>query len=580
MNAPPNLEEVPLDDFTRRFKLRAKSLMWFLGAGASASAGIPTAADLTWLFKQELFVSQRGVPRQAVENLGNEAIRRQLQAHIDTLDQLPKRGSPEEYAALFERAFPTASDRQRFMKGWIRDRRPSYGHYVLGALMASNRTNIIWTTNFDPLVHDASVLAYGSTGPLTTVDLDRAHLGREAVSGERWPVEIKLHGDFRSSRISNTRDELRDLDEEHRQLLVDSSRRFGLVVIGYSGRDKSVMKTLSAALREEDSFPHGLFWLHRQADGAPADSVRRLLNDAANRGIESALVRIYSFDEAMRGIARICNLSDQPPLDDLKAKRGWRSFAPRLSGTLGGPGVRLNALQVTEYPRSCRRVVCSIGGYSEVRDALAKASADFPFARVRSGVLIYGDDASIRDVFDQYSVSKFDEYPIEIRRLRYDSHERGLMCDALVRAICRVACLDYFRRRGVYLLAPAACESDRWTELRKIVKNISGTVPKSLGLKWREGVAIRLAWADDKLWLLVEPRIVFDGLSGANKAAAAEFALRRTSRRYNLKLNQLIGYWAKVFANVGDLRAIGTRSGIDAHFGLSNNLAISERLGA
>lgn len=36
---------VSVDDFVRRFSMRTGNLMWLLGAGASASAGIPTAWD-------------------------------------------------------------------------------------------------------------------------------------------------------------------------------------------------------------------------------------------------------------------------------------------------------------------------------------------------------------------------------------------------------------------------------------------------------------------------------------------------------------------------------------------------------
>ena len=39
---------VAADDFARRFSMRAGSLMWLLGAGASAPAGIPTAWDMIW----------------------------------------------------------------------------------------------------------------------------------------------------------------------------------------------------------------------------------------------------------------------------------------------------------------------------------------------------------------------------------------------------------------------------------------------------------------------------------------------------------------------------------------------------
>ena len=86
--------------------------MWFLGAGASAAAGIPTAWDMIWEFKQQLFVTQRRVSPQTVDDLSNPAIRAQLQAHIDASGNLPVAGADEEYADLFEAALQSESDRR------------------------------------------------------------------------------------------------------------------------------------------------------------------------------------------------------------------------------------------------------------------------------------------------------------------------------------------------------------------------------------------------------------------------------------------------------------------------------------
>ncbi len=36
---------------------------------------------------------------------------------------------------------------------------------------------------------------------------------------------------------------------------------------------------------------------------------------------------------------------------------------------------------------------------------------------------------------------------------------------------------------------------------------------------WREGIGIRLDWADDRLWILIEPRTVFDGITDENRGA-------------------------------------------------------------
>src|ERR1035441_4093396 len=69
------LPEIGADDFARRFSLRSGNLMWLLGAGASASAGIPTADDMIWEFKQTLFVTQRRVSPKMVADLSSAAIR-------------------------------------------------------------------------------------------------------------------------------------------------------------------------------------------------------------------------------------------------------------------------------------------------------------------------------------------------------------------------------------------------------------------------------------------------------------------------------------------------------------------------
>jgi hypothetical protein len=73
---------VAADDFARRFSMRAGNLMWLLGAGASAAGGVPTAWDMIWEFKQQLYVSQRRISPKSVADLANPGARRSLQAFI------------------------------------------------------------------------------------------------------------------------------------------------------------------------------------------------------------------------------------------------------------------------------------------------------------------------------------------------------------------------------------------------------------------------------------------------------------------------------------------------------------------
>lgn len=150
--------------------------MWLLGAGASAAAGIPTAWDMIWEFKQQLYVSQRRVSPKTVADLANPAVQRELQSFIDGLNKYPTVGTPDEYAALFEAVYPSEGDRRTYIAGKLSGAKPSYGHIALATLMNGDRARLVWTTNFDPLVADGCAKVYDGTGHLTIVTLESAGL--------------------------------------------------------------------------------------------------------------------------------------------------------------------------------------------------------------------------------------------------------------------------------------------------------------------------------------------------------------------------------------------------------------------
>lgn len=569
--------EIPLDDFARRFAQRAPRLMWFLGAGASTAAGVPSAEDMCWEFKQTLFVSQRRVSPRSVEDLGSPSIRQQLQAHVDALGRIPRPGAPGEYAALFEETFPAEADRRSYMDTKVAGARPSYGHLALAALMRSQQTRLVWTTNFDALVADASAQVHGTTTPLTTVTLDSPHLLATCLADDRWPIEVKLHGDFRSRRLKNTPDELRGQDVLFRRALSDTCRRFGLVVAGYSGRDDSIMDALCSPLGEPGAFPAGLFWLHRGAS-APLPRVAALLAQAAAAGVEAGIVRIVNFDETLRDLVRLIANLDTTHLDQFGAARRRWSPAPAPSEGRGLPVVRLNALRITTLPSTCRRIVCSVGGHAQAEAAVLTAGVDALVARTRVGVLAFGSDRALRTAFEPFGIESFDLHGIETRRLWWDSGERGLLRAAVARALARKHGLEHVHRRNQDILAPKDPTAPAWAPLRTIAGALNGTVSGHAGLSWREGVSIRLDWAADCLWLLFDPRTVFDGRADDNKAAATDFARERTVRRYNRKLNELLDFWARMLGG-DDLPALGITDGVDAVFRLSSITGFSRRAG-
>ncbi len=446
--------------------------------------------------------------------------------------------------------------------------------------MRAGLTKIVWTTNFDTLIADACAKVYDGTGALTTVALDAPELATETIGAQRWPIEIKLHGDFRSRRLKNTGDELRQQDARLRQVFVDLCRTTGLVVAGYSGRDDSIMDALAEVLNHPNPFPGGLFWLHRGED-PPLPRVTTLLTMAAEKGVDGGLVQIENFDEILRDLLRLISGLNTGVLDAFASARQRWTAPARPGGRKGFPVVRLNGLPLDLLPTVCRRVVCKIGGYAEVLSAVAAAGVDILIGRTRAGVLAFGSDADVRAAFSAFEISEFDLHAIEVHRLRYDSGERGLLRDAISRALARDGRLDLTRRRNVDLLTPAQPDDEVWGPLKSIVGPLFGTVKSQPEIGWTEGIGIRLEWADDRLWLVFEPRTVFEGVTEGNRSASTDFGRERTVKRYNRQLNELIAFWAATLAKDGnDQRALDVSSGVDAVFRLSVDTAFSRRVRA
>ena len=124
-----------LEEFLVTYAIRAPQLMWFLGAGSSAAAGIPTAGDLSWKFKQTLFCASQRLSLRSVEDLSSPAVQKRLTRYFDNLGRFPALGAPDEYAAYFEAAYPHPEDRRTFIDTYVRDGSPSFGHMALAVLL-------------------------------------------------------------------------------------------------------------------------------------------------------------------------------------------------------------------------------------------------------------------------------------------------------------------------------------------------------------------------------------------------------------------------------------------------------------
>ena len=562
-------------EFLRLFQLRATQIMWFLGAGSSRAAGIKTAVDMVWDFKQRLYRSQKKLPPSAITDIGERAVQRKLQAHFDALGGFPPGGSEAEYFAYFEATYHEAKDRRAYLDEQIVRGKPSFGHLALALLMSEDLCRTVWTTNFDRTIEDAAAKVLGGTGRLVVADLGEPGKFRRAFEEGRWPVYGKLHGDYHSQALKNTQAELRAQDEEMRENLIESCRRHGLAVIGYSGRDSSVMDALAEALDDGRGFPGGLFWFKRSQDQLYG-AVRDLIERASGHGIDAHVVEAETFDELFVDLVRYLPETAEKlhTLDD--AVRPRLSSAKPPVSVRSTPAVRTNGLPVVSLPAMCRLVECEIGGYREIQDAVVAVDVDIIARRIGQGVVAFGRDGDVRKTFEPFGINSFDTHPISSTRLCRETGERDLVREALFKAISRQPRLRVERRgRSTFLLPEAGeVEADVFNSGNaRPVDRIAGTVEGTC-VRWSEACGLRIDYRLDRIWLLLEP-MIFTELPRDPPAdlrePTREFVRERRARRHNRMVNALLDGWISLIC--GDEREVRLRTfdigdGVDAEFEL------------
>jgi hypothetical protein len=570
-----------VDEFLRLFPIRSFSLAWFLGAGASASARLPTAGDLIWRFKRTLYCTSTKVDPKTCEDLGNEVVRERLQRYLDSTGKYAGINSPEEYASYFELTYPDPADRRRFLETMLHGATPAYGHHILAALMKVGHARLVWTTNFDRLVEDAAAATFGSTSALTVSTIDSSNVALRALNEGRWPVLGKLHGDFQSVALKNTTEELKTQESALRAALVESCKRFGMIVAGYSGRDESVMNALEEAVSQPNAYPAGLFWITKA--GWPVyRRVEELLARAQGAGIQASLIEVETFDELMGDLAQ--QIEDLPAeiLGTLNKMRSKVSNVPLPGPGSDWPVVRMNAIPVLSWPKECRKFEAKIGGARDVRLLLEGAAANLVAVRSKYGILAFGADSEIRRVFTDHQPEKLNVHSIEVRRLWRETNELNLLRSALVKGLVHDAPFVMWSGRGAHEIRvdDSAATSARLTPLREKLKVIAGIVPGT-NVRWSEAVSIRLEYRMRRLWMLLEPTVWFGKTeSDEERYACGEFVRERQARRYNRLADTLLNAWLQVLLpGTGDatVRAFMDQPGMEARFTFSRRTAFARR---
>ena len=424
-----------LDAFVRSIGIRRTApRSVFVGAGASISSGLPSAQTCIWEWKRSIFLTNNPGLEDQFAELSLPGIRRKIQHWLDRQGGFPTNGAPDEYGFFIQQCFPIAEDRRGYFQNKVRKARPHVGYQLLCHLADANLIRSVWSTNFDGLVTRAA--ASFSLTPLEVGIDSQQRLPRTPTQDEL--LCVSLHGDYRYDVLKNTPDELQTQEAALRKALIEETRTTSLIVVGYSGRDRSIMD----ALHEAYAAPGGgvLFWCGF-SDGDPPDHVATLIRHARDRGRKAYYVPTLGFDDLMTRLALHCLQGEMREAarhciavlapDDLLHREPFQ--IPQFNNaTL----IKSNAFEL-ECPAEVFQFDLKVWPTERVWASLREVAGERPLVAVPlRKVMALGTIEDIRDAFGDNIQGSIARTPVTPDDLRYeDGAVVSLMRQALVRSM-------------------------------------------------------------------------------------------------------------------------------------------------
>ena len=417
---------------------------------------------------------------------------------------------------------------------------------------------------------------------LAVSSLDSVERGERCVRESSWPLLVKLHGDYQSEHLKNTVQELQTQDERLRQLLVEALGSFGLVVVGYSGRDDSVMDALDDAISVDGAMPSGLWWV-AQPGVSINPRVLDLLRRAEERGIEAHVVDSENFDELAGDIEREVDLDDviQKHVSNLRPEPTVVPVALPTKPVERFPALRCSALQVLQLPTEAREVVLDRPVTTVEACKLVRAAEVWATVASHGRTLTaFGADEDIERAFAPVGGRLGGTVNLNCAE---DSLDRGLIYEAFTRAVARHRPLrPFLQRRGhTVLVHPPDEGRDDFIarEHRKSLEelqraygcDLTGTVP-DVKCPFNEAIQVRLEQWEGRWWFVYEPYTWVDlphqraeehtddapdeplaergltFLGRSSKDIAGDWRRERWARRYNAQWHDILVAWAKLIA--------------------------------
>jgi len=564
------VEVVDQGDFARAWAVAPQRFAWLLGAGASAAAGLPTATQIRDDLLLRVYAQRHNLVRQNL-NANDPSVRGALDQYFNGRNDMVAFGSDDDYSCAFELALGDKAARRHYLQGLLSGRRPSYGQRIFGALLTAGFINVATTTNFDSLIEQAAAESYSAVNDadrprvLRVAALGSVDRARQVLFTQTHPLLVKLHGDFGESSLKNLSSELVAQDEVLRQSVHDISRTVGLAVVGYSGRDDSVMEMLETATSVDNAWPAGIWWFAREPDCVP-DRVRQLLETATENEVPAYLVALETFDELMADLALQAELTTEAReyISGLKPAASIADASPPSANKSTYPIIRYNALPILKAPTTALCGPLTGIDFEEFRTRAR--SVEWKGVAVMAGGVAWGWGEA--DQFAQIVGAKPEVVEVDLISGELEPGLHALLTQGLTRAIAGrlPAKPRVTRRESLVLLQEWDNLSDgRLATLRKFKKAYDGHVTGRLSQahgsnfhnerrSWSEAVRLHVEFRWGIAWLIFSPFTFVEWLKRDEDDEetidrAAEWRRERwVQRKKNEKWAELIDAWATSIA--------------------------------
>ncbi len=523
------MQTLKFDEFLRSLKQNKDtphSLL--LGAGASVESGIPSASDCIWDWKREIFLSQNTAIVEAYNNVKVDSVRTAIQRWLDGKRAYPALDADEEYSFYAEAAFPIEDDRRKYFQNLVSGKNPSLGYHLIAMLSEIGLFKSVWTTNFDSLMVKC---AHQYTVNPIEVSLDTAdRIYRGDVAGEL--LCISLHGDFKYGSLKNTATELDSQNDTMVNALIHELTNRDLIVIGYSGRDKSLMTALATAYTTKGTGK--LFWCGYGLNAAAP--VEGLLDSINRSGRIAYYVPTDGFDKTMYGIARHCmseNKEFLQRIDTLKHNLG--ATTPTTHSPFDLPALTLNKITDTNvfpvtFPKSCYQFEVVYNRNEKPWDYCKMLGNNGIIAVPLNGlVYAWGENAQIQRVCSGKIKGNISTTPLTRESFIRNGSLREMLLRALTSVIGQASSLSYSKNRI-------------WDTNQKLSRRIGDRT--IVGYK---GIRIALFFDKTYSYVTLTPDYAYEDGETLNrdekKQFADAFSTEINNGKPNLNVNSYIRAW-------------------------------------